>query len=396
MLKRQNPSDEAPPGKRIRKPAGFRLARLAPTSSALPDPVVPPNTSFFVTPPPEIQDGTATSGEQHTDKPRRNRKTTNAHRLTEWLKFRAAFLDETLRHDGLGDFLGQTKCSRCGDAAGIIKCRDCADGALLKCPECAVSSHANHPLHRVERWNGEFFDKASLQSLGYRYQLGHSGAACPCPQPGPKNFIVFSISGPHFVSINYCHCHDEPLSTWQQLLREGWFPATLSRPQTVFTFDCLESFHELTLQGKTNLYDYYHTLLRRGDNANLSNPIYRYPEFHRVFRMWRNLMALKRAGRGHDPAGIDATSNGELLVECPACPHPGRNLPDDWEKAGALLFLYTLYIAVDGNFKLKGKQRYLKDVELMPGWGAYVPEQDYQDHIANYVDEPEVCAKIFA
>jgi hypothetical protein len=28
---------------------------------------------------------------------------------------------------------------------------------------------------------------------------------------------------------------------------------------------------------------------------------------------------------------------GELMVECPACPHPGRNLPDDWEKAGPLL-----------------------------------------------------------
>jgi len=31
-------------------------------------------------------------------------------------------------------------------------------------------------------------------------------------------------------------------------------------------------------------------------------------------------------------------------------------------------------------------------MELMPGWGAFVPEQDYQTHIANYVDQPEVCA----
>ncbi|KIJ90114.1 hypothetical protein K443DRAFT_126586, partial [Laccaria amethystina LaAM-08-1] len=240
------------------------------------------------------------------------------------------------------------------------------------------------------RWNGKCFDKESLQNLGYRYQLGHSGAPCPSPHPGPKNFIVFDITGPHFVTIDYCHCCDEPLSTWNQLLREKWFPATLTRPQTTFTFDCLETFHELTLQGKTNLYDYYHTLLRRSDNANLSNPIYRYPEFHRVFRMWRNLMALKRGGRGHDPGGIDATANGELMVECPACPHPTRNLPEGWEKAGPLLFLYALYIAVDGNFKLKGKQRYLKDVELMPGWGAYVPEEEYQSHISEHVDEVEI------
>ena len=50
-------------------------------------------------------------------------------------------------------------------------------------------------------------------------------------------------------------------------------------------------------------------------------------------------MALKRGGRGHDPAGVDATSNGELTVECPACPHPGRNLPDGWENAGVLLYV---------------------------------------------------------
>jgi hypothetical protein len=53
-------------------------------------------------------------------------------------------------------------------------------------------------------------------------------------------------------------------------------------------------------------------------------------------------------------------------------------------------FLYTLFIAVDGNFKLKGKERCLQDVELMPGWGAYVPEEEYKAHIANYVDQPEV------
>lgn len=121
-------------------------------------------------------------------------------------------------------------------------------------------------------------------------------------------------------------------------------------------------------------------------------------------------MALKRAGRGHEQGGIDATSNGELMVECPACPHPGKNLPNDWEKAGPLLyayfvffvlqlislrFLYTLYVAVDANFKLKGKQRHLDDVELMPGWCAYVPEASYQTHIANNVDQPEVCSQLY-
>jgi hypothetical protein len=57
----------------------------------------------------------------------------------------------------------------------------------------------------------------------------------------------------------------------------------------------------------------------------------------------------------------------------------------------SISFLYALYIAVNANFKLKGKERHLKDVELMPGWGAYMPETEYQTHIANSVDQPEVC-----
>ena len=55
-------------------------------------------------------------------------------------------------------------------------------------------------------------------------------------------------------------------------------------------------------------------------------------------------MALKRSACGHDPAGIDATPNGELMVECPACPHPGRNLPGGWEQAGPLLYVHLLDI----------------------------------------------------
>ena len=43
---------------------------------------------------------------------------------------------------------------------------------------------------------------------------------------------------------------------------------------------------------------------------------------------------LKRSGRGHDPDGAAATSSGELAIECPACPHPNRNLPINWNSGG--------------------------------------------------------------
>jgi hypothetical protein len=70
--------------------------------------------------------------------------------INEWLKFRDIFLQETLRHDGLGDFSGTTDCVDCGKEAGIYKCLDCAKGGLLKCSNCIVKEHRVLPLHRVE------------------------------------------------------------------------------------------------------------------------------------------------------------------------------------------------------------------------------------------------------
>lgn len=49
--------------------------------------------------------------------------------------------------------------------------------------------------------------------------------------------------------------------------------------------------------------------------------------------MFRHLRRAKRAGRGQDPQGIGHTKVGELAVECPACPIPGKNLPEGWEDA---------------------------------------------------------------
>jgi hypothetical protein len=44
-------------------------------------------------------------------------------------------------------------------------------------------------------------------------------------------------------------------------------------------------------------------------------------------------MLLKRSGRGHEPEGVEGTKPGQCAVECPVCPHPGRNVPLDWHKA---------------------------------------------------------------
>jgi hypothetical protein len=124
-------------------------------------------------------------------------------------------------------------------------------------------------------------------------------------------------------------------------------------------------------------------------------------------RIWRHLKMLKRAGCGQDPLGAEATNEGELAVECPACPHPGRNLPEGWENAPVEIrlvyiamqvfdadshfrWLYTLFLAVDTNFRMGLKDKGLSDPELAPGWAYLVEERKYQNHLKNYQNQTEV------
>ena len=58
------------------------------------------------------------------------------------------------------------------------------------------------------------------------------------------------------------------------------------------------------------------------------------------------------------------------------------------------VFVYIIYFS-RRNFKLKGKECGLKDIELMPGWGPFVEESEYQGFIAGYVDQPEVITTLF-
>jgi hypothetical protein len=52
-----------------------------------------------------------------------------------------------------------------------------------------------------------------------------------------------------------------------------------------------------------------------------------------MVREWQHLTMLKCFRHGHNPSGIDGTSEGERVVLCPACLQPGKNLPDGWETA---------------------------------------------------------------
>ncbi|KAA1479653.1 hypothetical protein DENSPDRAFT_789438, partial [Dentipellis sp. KUC8613] len=308
-------------------------------------------------------------------------------------------LDELLRHDGIGHLDSSAPCTTCAAEKGDIRCIDCV-GLRLECAACICKRHATDPFHRLRRWNGLCYTPFSLFDAGLSIQLGHDGHSCPHPHSSPTVITAIDVQGIHQLRVVLCDCElVGSAPTYIQLLRANWWPVTLNRPRTVVTIRTLKLFHALSVQAKTNAYDFYNGLVRFTDGSGLQQPKTRYQEFTRATRCYRHLKMTKRGGRGHDPAGIENTEEGSLAVECPACPHPGRNIPDDWESVPAgKKFLYALLLAIDANFKLKLKSHNYADLELAPGWSYFVPEERYQQHLASNEDEEEMktCDSTFA
>jgi hypothetical protein len=61
-----------------------------------------------------------------------------------------------------------------------------------------------------------------------------------------------------------------------------------------------------------------------------------------IVRQWREVKWQKRAKQGHCAGGVHVTKQGELVLQCRACPQPGFNLLDGWEKAPRA-FQYALH-----------------------------------------------------
>ncbi|KAG2740851.1 hypothetical protein P692DRAFT_201842407 [Suillus brevipes Sb2] len=230
-------------------------------------------------------------------------------------------------------------------------------GPGMFCCACIVQQHTCLPLHRIKEWTGSFFQRTTLKSLGIGIQE---------------------------IALDFCGCESAQIH-FKQLLRVRWYPATTTDPQTAATFNVLEHYHLLSFESKVSAYEFYHTLARQSDNTRLSPIKDWYSAFMCMVREWRHLWQLRHSGRGHDPTGANGTNSGELAVLCPACPHPGKNLPDGWESAPpSIRWLYALFIAIDVNFRLKRKAVSSDDVDpgLNAGWAYFVEETKYKNYLS--------------
>ncbi|KAG1741361.1 hypothetical protein EDB19DRAFT_1895127 [Suillus lakei] len=291
---------------------------------------------------------------------------------------------------------GAQSCMECNCPSPEYRCEDCL-GSDLFCSTCILSTHVRHPLHRLQRWNGEYFKQVSLKTLGLCIQLGHAaGQVCLNPRCAfNDDFVVIDTHGIHEVSLDFCDCATAE-SHMQQLLQITWFPLTTSDPKTAVTFHVLKQYHLLSFESKVSTFEFYRALRRMSDNTGLLPVKDHYESFLRMVREWRHLKILKRSGRGHNPSGIDGTAEGDCAVLCPACPHPGKNLPADW-KNGPRQWLYGLFLTIDANFCLKRKVVSNDNVDpsLSHSWGYFVEEEGYKGFLhssADIIQEKSTCS----
>ena len=138
-------------------------------------------------------------------------------------------------------------------------------GMSIACIILAVADSA-------KLWNSGFFENVTLESLGLIVNLHHHiGDVCSV-NPDTQYVTVIDLSGRHVVRVRFCTCSQSSfLEPSRQLLRVRWYPASVLRPKTVFTFDLLDTYHKISLQGKLNLYDFYNMIMQKTDNCGRSN-----------------------------------------------------------------------------------------------------------------------------
>ncbi|KAJ7642540.1 hypothetical protein B0H17DRAFT_1148798 [Mycena rosella] len=181
--------------------------------------------------------------------------------LKAFMEFCDEFLDEMLRLEGHGDPIGYTKCAGCAEIAPTFRCtHQLCHGLQLFCKPCIVREHKVLPTHWIEEWQGEFFERCSLQKLGHVIQPGHPpGYNCPTASNVHKDFCVIDLTGIHTVNVRFYEC-DARIKHRQQLMRVQWWPASVKKPQTCATFAVIRLFQIMNCLGKIAAHDFMRSL----------------------------------------------------------------------------------------------------------------------------------------
>lgn len=160
----------------------------------------------------------------------------------------------------------------------------------MLCMKCIVEHHRVLYLYRMQvhstflshylysdwlqRWNGMFFEKTSLKTLGLRVQLGHAFKdVCMNPICSTNNdFVILHSNRMHEVGLDFCGCGKGNQLQTVQLLHKCLFPATVTNPKTAATIEVLDLFSILLYESKMSAFQFYPSLSRLTDNTGIHTP----------------------------------------------------------------------------------------------------------------------------
>ena len=162
-----------------------------------------------------------------------------------------------------------------------------------------MSAHDASPFHRIQRFNGDYFEHYDLNDLGLALDLREHRHDCisasqemrntlgsddhlseddgdddelPAFFPSRQNrssrsnLIIVSSTGIFKRSVTWCTCANSP-EPYIQLLHASLFPASFVQPETVFTFDVLDHFRIDALECKTAAMNFMSKIVRISNEA---------------------------------------------------------------------------------------------------------------------------------
>ena len=83
-----------------------------------------------------------------------------------------------------------------------------------------------------------------------------------------RSVVVIHTNGIHQVKVGVCRCQNAG-ELRIQFLRQGWWPATVTDPQTCATREALRLFHTLNLKGNLTGTDFYRGLESLTDSRKI-------------------------------------------------------------------------------------------------------------------------------
>ncbi|KAH8091438.1 hypothetical protein BXZ70DRAFT_898857 [Cristinia sonorae] len=308
------------------------------------------------------------------------------------------------------------KCSTCG-AAALYRCKDCYS-TLNYCAPCCRVAHGASPLHRLFRWTGTSFQRsmACQEELGIVLYFGHRGRPChiggPADEPSNEDESFFSHTNPeaahfiyrkshdsslnpllcvvhtngiHYVRARFCVCSDAPPSDIQ-VLSAGLYPSTQIKVETVFSQAVLNEFLLAKLECHVTANSFYSMLRRQTSPAFPDILPDRYRELLRCSRQWSWLKLQKWSGAAFDDPEGQSPAPGGLVSFCAACPQPGKNLPQEWQREPdqyACRWRFQIRLIQDGNFKAEHLlyKSLGSDVRLSDGQGFMVTSAPFKSHV---------------